>query len=271
MGQFLLNYWTEKSRTQNGRKLMMMLSSYWWKRLCGRELLSSRSHVCLCWNAREVNFCLGSVNRSEDVLRFYLKNKWVLLLKGCVKVQDSTVTVPNFHDTWYVVFFLNAPMPGFSLIWTSCLSFYEANKPRMEKSAPPTYREAKSKCDDACVPQGLRKKKTTNPRQIKKTKWILVYKSQWFLEHWLMMSECLGLPNAVNWNVTLVCLSAWAIYGKFPLDDKGRESRRCWSLKAIWIFHCLVSSQSFFKRYFIQVWSNDDFMFSNPDFLLWLT
>lgn len=62
---------------------------------------------------------------------------------------------------------------------------------------------------------------------------LLVYKTQWFLEHWLMMSECLGLPKAVNWNVTLVCLSAWAIYGKFPLHDKGRESRRCRSLKAI--------------------------------------
>lgn len=73
---------------------------------------------------------------------------------------------------------------------------------------------------------------------------LLVYKPQWFLEHWLMMSECLGLPKVVNWNVTLVCLSAWAIYGEFPLCDKGRESRRCRSWKFQTAFHYLVSSPS---------------------------
>lgn len=48
----------------------------------------------------------------------------------------------------------------------------------MEKSAPPTYREAKSKCDDACVPQGLRKKTQQTQDRLKKQNEILVYKSQ---------------------------------------------------------------------------------------------
>lgn len=46
--------------------------------------------------------CLGSENRSGDVWRFYLKNKCSLLLKSCVKVQDSIISVPSFRDSRYV-------------------------------------------------------------------------------------------------------------------------------------------------------------------------
>lgn len=97
---------------------------------------------------------------------------------------------------------------------------------------------------------------------------LLVYKTQWFLEHWLMMSECLGSPKPMNWNVTLICLLAWAIYGIFPLHDKGGKTQPS---KAVWSFHYLVASQSLLKLYFKHVGSNNDLIFSNPDFSLWST
>lgn len=46
---------------------------------------------------------------------------------------------------------------------------------------------------------------------------LLLYKPQWFLEHWLMMSECLGLPRA--------CTEMWPCglgpyMGNFPSVTK---------------------------------------------------
>ena len=115
-----------------------------------------------------------------------------------------------------VFFFLSAPVPGFSLIWKSGLSFYTANKPRIEKKCPSQLQRSKMKMWWCLCTAEVEKKNPNKPKANLKKKQserdLLVYKTQWFLEHWLMMPECLGLPKAVNRNVTLVCLGhIWEI------------------------------------------------------------
>lgn len=123
---------------------MLMLSGQWWKRLCHRELLTGSSPVWLCWNARGVVICLGSEDSSEDILRFYLKNKYFLLLESCVKVQDS-LAYSKLHDSWFG-FILHALTLGFSLIWKSCLLFYKAKNHQNGKKCS-WQLQRKWKCD----------------------------------------------------------------------------------------------------------------------------
>lgn len=172
--------------------------------------------------------------------------------------------------------FLNALTPGSSLIQKSDLSF--SKQTWNGKKFVSSQFQVKWKWNGngtmfVCC-EGWRGKKCKKPdskanlkakRRPHPNSWsgadLLVYKTQWSLEHWLRMSECLGLPRATSWNVDRVCLchiwetSSW--WQRFGV-------RRMWVLKG-WMKLLLLMIFSVFSTYLPQVGSNNHFMFNNPD------